>query len=90
MIGPAYEVAVIGDPAAADTRALLAVIQQQFRPNLVLAVASPDDSAAINAVPLLQERPQRSGAATAYVCQSFACKQPVTDPEALAAQLNPA
>jgi uncharacterized protein YyaL (SSP411 family) len=93
LIGPAYEVAIIGDPAAPDTRALLDVINQQFRPNLVLAVVRPDDSAAINAIPLLQERPQRDGAATAYVCQHFACKQPVTTPEALAAQLqyvNPA
>ena len=87
-IGPTYEVAIIGDPAAADTRALLTVMQQQFRPNLVLAVAKPDDSAAISAVPLLQERPQRNGAATAYVCQNFACKEPVTTPEALAAQLQ--
>jgi uncharacterized protein len=87
LIGPAYEVAIIGDPTADDTRALLDVINQQFRPNLVLAVARPDDSAASSAVPLLQERPQRNGAATAYVCQDFACKEPVTTPEALAAQL---
>ncbi|HEY7355968.1 MAG TPA: thioredoxin domain-containing protein, partial [Ktedonobacterales bacterium] len=90
LSGPAYEVAIIGDPAAADTRALLDALHQQFRPNLVLAVARPDDSDAIKAVPLLQERPQRDGAATAYVCQNFACKEPVTTPEALAAQLRAA
>ncbi|HLW02858.1 MAG TPA: thioredoxin domain-containing protein [Ktedonobacterales bacterium] len=93
LVGPTYEVAIIGDPAAADTRALLDVITRQFRPNLVLAVAKPDDSEATSAVPLLQERPQRGGAATAYVCQNFACKEPVTTPQALAAQLgaiNPA
>ncbi|HEY7350103.1 MAG TPA: thioredoxin domain-containing protein [Ktedonobacterales bacterium] len=88
LIGPVHEVAVIGDPAAPDTRALLDVVNRQFRPNLVLAVARPDDTTAINTVPLLQERPQRDGAATAYVCQNFACKQPVTAPEALAEQLQ--
>jgi uncharacterized protein YyaL (SSP411 family) len=88
LVGPTYEVAIVGDPDAADTRALLEVITRHFRPNLVLAVAKPDDSEAISAVPLLQERPQRSGAATAYVCQNFACKEPVTTPEALAAQLG--
>ncbi len=88
LIGPTYEVAIIGDPTAPDTRALLDTLNQQFRPNLVLAVARPDDSAAISAVPLLQERPQRDGAATAYVCQNFACKEPVTAPDALAAQLQ--
>jgi uncharacterized protein YyaL (SSP411 family) len=89
LVGPTYEVALVGDPAAPDTHALLAVLSQQFRPNLVLAVAKPDDSEAVNAVPLLQERPQRNGAATAYVCQNFACKEPVTTPEALAAQVEP-
>ncbi len=88
LIGPAYEVAIIGDPAAADTRALLAVVNRQFRPNLALAVAQPGDKAALEAIPLLQDRPQRHGVATAYVCQRFACKEPVTAPEALAAQLR--
>ncbi|HEU5369274.1 MAG TPA: thioredoxin domain-containing protein [Ktedonobacterales bacterium] len=90
LIGPIYEVAIIGDPAAPDTRALLDALHQEFRPNLVLAVARPDDTDAINAVPLLRERPQRDASATAYVCQNFACKEPVTAPEALAAQLRAA
>jgi uncharacterized protein YyaL (SSP411 family) len=29
----------------------------------------------------------RGGAPTAYVCERFACQEPVTDPEALAALL---
>jgi uncharacterized protein YyaL (SSP411 family) len=29
----------------------------------------------------------RDGLATAYVCQNYACRLPVTDPAALAAQL---
>jgi uncharacterized protein YyaL (SSP411 family) len=32
----------------------------------------------------------RDSRATAYVCQSFACQTPVTDPEALARQLDAA
>jgi uncharacterized protein YyaL (SSP411 family) len=88
LIGPAYEVAITGDPAAPDTRALLDVINQPFRPNLVLAVARPDDTVSSASIPLLQDRPQRDGAATAYVCQQFACKEPVTTPEALAAQFK--
>ncbi len=88
FIGPARELAIVGDPAAPDTQALLAVVNQTFRPNLVLAVAAPDDSAAESAIPLLQDRPQREGTATAYVCQGFVCQQPVTSPEALAAQLQ--
>ncbi len=88
LLGPAYEVAILGDPAAPETHALLDVINRQFHPNLVLAVARPDDKAAAEMIPLLQDRPQRDGRATAYVCQQFACKEPVTTPEALAAQLQ--
>jgi uncharacterized protein YyaL (SSP411 family) len=88
LIGPAREVAIIGDPAAEETQALLGVINHAFRPNLVLASATPGDAAAAQAIPLLQERPQRAGKATAYVCQHFTCQAPVTEPEALAAQLG--
>jgi uncharacterized protein YyaL (SSP411 family) len=88
FIGPAREVALVGDPAAPDTQALLAVVNGVFRPNLVLAAATPDNSDAQRAIPLLQDRPQREGKATAYVCQGFVCKEPVTAPEALARQLQ--
>ena len=44
-LGPSNEVAIIGDPAAAETRALAAVVTNEaYRPNIVLAVAAPDDA----------------------------------------------
>jgi uncharacterized protein len=76
------EVAIVGDPAHEDTRALVAEVQRKFRPNVVLAVGSAKDG-----VPLLAERIMKNGNATAYVCERFACQMPVTEPEALAAQL---
>jgi uncharacterized protein YyaL (SSP411 family) len=36
-------------------------------------------------VPLLQARFALDGRPTAFVCRDFACRQPVTEPEALAA-----
>jgi hypothetical protein len=39
------------------------------------------------AVPLLRGRPQVNGAPTAYVCERFTCRLPVTRPEDLAEQL---
>jgi uncharacterized protein YyaL (SSP411 family) len=39
-------------------------------------------------VPLLENRPLVDGLATAYVCENYTCQQPVTDVEALAAQLS--
>ncbi len=83
------EVAIVGDPASEETGALVAeVTTKRFLPNHVLAVASPDDGSSAAAVPLLRDRPQRDRRATAYVCERFACRLPVTDPESLAGQLG--
>jgi uncharacterized protein YyaL (SSP411 family) len=82
------EIAIIGDPAAADTQALLKPIYGSYRPYQVVAAAAPADQAAIAAIPLLADRPQRNGQATAYVCRNYACRQPVTTPEELAEQLE--
>jgi uncharacterized protein YyaL (SSP411 family) len=82
------EVAIVGDPEAPDTRALAGeVTVERFLPNHVLAVAGAEDAGSRDAVALLLERPQVDGKATAFVCERFTCKLPVTEPEALAEQL---
>jgi uncharacterized protein YyaL (SSP411 family) len=81
------EVAVVGDPRAADTGALLARVWRTYQPNRVLAMAAPGDREAAAEVPLLAERPTLGDRATAYVCEHFVCQRPVTEPEELAAQL---
>jgi hypothetical protein len=85
----AKEVAIVGDPAAPPTRALAAeVTTERYLPNHVLAVAGPDDAASREAVALLRDRPQHGGETTAYVCEHFVCRLPVTRPDALASQLS--
>ena len=84
-VAKSREVAIVGDPDAADTKALVAEVHGRFLPNAVLAVGNPGTPAE---VPLLRDRPQQGGRATAYVCEQFVCQQPVTDPEALVAQLT--
>jgi uncharacterized protein YyaL (SSP411 family) len=81
------EVAVIGDPASKDTRALLLEVWGRYLPNVVLAAAAPGDADAAEAVPLLRGREPLDGRAAAYVCQRFACRTPVAEPSELAAQL---
>ncbi|MBV9710531.1 MAG: thioredoxin domain-containing protein [Ktedonobacteraceae bacterium] len=82
-IAPAKELAILGDPRAADTRALLEVINNRYLPNSVLACSAPEDSQAIQSITLLADRPQKEGKATAYVCQNFACQAPVNTGEEL-------
>ena len=92
-LSPGQEIAIIGDPAGADTRVLLAEVWRRYLPNSVLACAAPTDeaaadAAALAAVPLLANRGQIGGRATAYVCQNYVCKLPVTESEALVEQLD--
>ena len=81
------EFAIIGDPRAADTRALVDVINDRYLPNSVFACASPENQSAFELIPLLADRSLKDGKAAAYVCQNFACQAPVTTPEELQALL---
>ncbi|MEX2196651.1 MAG: thioredoxin domain-containing protein [Thermoleophilaceae bacterium] len=71
------EVALAGE----DVGPLERVVRSEFRPHLVLAGGRADG------VPLLEGREPVDGRAAAYVCVRFACKQPVTEPDELAALL---
>ncbi|HET8631402.1 MAG TPA: thioredoxin domain-containing protein [Thermomicrobiales bacterium] len=81
------EVALAGRRAAPDTLAMLTVIRDHFRPNLVVALREPGTEE-ISQPALLQGRAMHDGRATAYVCERLTCRLPVTTPEALATQLD--
>ncbi len=85
---PGHEIAIIGEPTAPDTAALLAEVYRRYLPNSVLACAAASDAAAQAAIPLLASRTALAGRATAYVCQNYACRLPVVEPAALAGQLT--
>jgi len=80
------EIAIVGQPGAPDTQALLEAATGGFRPHQVVALGDSDQEVA--AVPLLANRPAVDGRAAAYVCQDFACQAPVTEPEGLGAMLE--
>jgi uncharacterized protein len=74
-LSPPQEIAVAGDVDAPVARAALA----SFRPNAVVAVGPSDD------VPLLAGKQRVDGKTAVYVCERFACRAPVTEPEEVAA-----
>ena len=86
LVRPPVEVAVIGGAADEATGALVGEIRRRFLPTAVSVTAPPGTGADLT--PLLADRPLVDGKPTAYVCQHFACQQPVTDAAALAAQLD--
>ena len=84
-LSPVLEVALIGPPGP-ELDALLGVIGERQRPQIVLA--SGRGESIPTAVPLLQGRTTLAGRASAYVCEDFACRRPVTEPAELAAMLG--
>jgi hypothetical protein len=80
------EIAIVGDPDSADTQALLAVVRKGYRPFQVVALGMPAREE--QALPLLQDRGQLDGQATAYVCRDFVCQAPVTGSEELRGELE--
>jgi uncharacterized protein len=75
------EVALVGPDE--DVARLAAVVRAQLRPGVVLAGGAAGD----DAVPLLSGREPLDGRGTAYVCEHFACRRPVTEPDELEALL---
>ena len=87
LLSTPKEVAIVGRDAA-DVQPLLEVVWRKYLPNKVVAPGTAGETEAENQLPLLQNRPLVNGQATAYVCEHYTCKQPVTDPASLPDQLE--
>jgi uncharacterized protein len=66
------------------------VVFGRYLPNRVVVGAVAGDASAVAGVPLLEQREPVEGRPTAFVCRNYVCELPVTDPEALARQLEQA
>jgi uncharacterized protein len=76
-LAPVREVALVGDDLEPFTR----VVRSTLRPYVVVAGGE-------GPVPLLEGREPVEGRPAAYVCERFACRRPVTEPQELAAALD--
>jgi uncharacterized protein YyaL (SSP411 family) len=83
LVTPPLEIAIV---AEADGSALRREVTSRLLPASVAVTAPPGTGADLT--PLLADRSLVDGKATAYVCEHFACRQPVTKPEELRAQLD--
>jgi uncharacterized protein len=81
----AVEVAIAGDPAAPDHRALAGELAKHYVPSLVLAGGLPEAS---EGIALMDDRVLRGGQATAYVCRQYLCEEPTGNPGDLPVQLD--
>lgn len=81
VLAPPREIAIIGNQEKEDTRRMLQIIFEGYRPHQVVALGSPQPEPV--GVPLLEDRAQVAGAATVYVCTNFTCRRPITDTDEL-------
>ena len=75
------EIAIVGNPTAEDSRALLRLAQAGYNPHRLIAAGAGD------VPPLLARRPLLEGRATAYICRGATCLPPTPDPAVLRALL---
>ena len=94
-LGTPKEIAIVGDPELDETRALHREVWRHYLPNKVVAQSAPGESSsatsgsrAYELIPLLRDRGLVNGRPTAYVCENYVCREPVTEPTKLAAQLS--
>jgi uncharacterized protein YyaL (SSP411 family) len=77
-LSPPRELAILGPPDSEVARAAL----EPFQPQTVVAVGPAEE------VPLLAGKGLVDGQPAVYVCESFACRAPVTEPENLSKALT--
>lgn len=85
-LGAPFEIALVGDENEPGTGEFLKIVYGHYLPNrVVMRLGEGEDGAGW---PLLEERPRQNGQPTAYVCQNYACQQPVVSPAELSKQLK--
>jgi uncharacterized protein YyaL (SSP411 family) len=89
-IGPSYEVVIVGNPQAMDTKKMIQELRRPFIPNKVVVLRSADQSGP--GIERLAEFTKHQSAidnkATAYVCLNHNCKLPTTDTAKMLELLN--
>jgi uncharacterized protein len=89
-LGPSREIVLAGDPNWETSRAMAAEIQQRFLPNKVLLFRAEGEAgrSLASLCPFVEGMHAIGQKTTAYLCEGYACKTPLTDPTALRPSLR--
>jgi len=89
LLAAPRELAIIAGDDPDEYRAAIEAVYSRFLPHKVVAPATAEQASALAAtVPLLADRPARGGRTTTYICERFACREPIVGVEALDAALG--
>ncbi len=79
-LGPSYEIVVVGDRDAEDTKTLLGRLNREFIPSKVILLrdGAEHEGELDRIAPYTRDFSRIGGKATVYVCEDFACMLPTT------------
>jgi uncharacterized protein YyaL (SSP411 family) len=88
--GPSYEVVIVGDPNADDTKAIVKTLREAFIPNKVVMLrpTGAETAEITRLAQFTKDLSSSNGKATAYVCRGFRCELPTTQADKMLALLN--
>jgi len=87
-LSPPREIVIVGSREGAAKAGLLGVLWNTWLPNRVLAARDPADESSVRELELFRDRPMIEDRPTAYVCEGYSCRSPVTDADSLLEQLR--
>jgi uncharacterized protein YyaL (SSP411 family) len=83
--GPTKELVIVGSPEDGDVRLMIEEARRGFRPNLVVLLRPPGVAGEeiVQLAPFTGPMKMEGGRPTAYLCENFACREPITALEEL-------
>ena len=86
LLGKPKEIAIVDGTGTAALE-FINETWKKYLPNKVIATLHDETSSSLS-IPLLKERKPLDGQTTAYVCENYTCRQPVTSVAEFSAQLE--
>jgi uncharacterized protein YyaL (SSP411 family) len=81
-LGPTPEIVIVGDPATADTSRVLSDLCRRFIPNKVVACRARPETGSAALAPLFAGKTAAAVTPTVYICENFACREPLAGGQA--------
>ncbi len=89
-LGPSYEVVIVGDPKAEDTKSMIEAIRKSYSPSKVVLLRGKEENAEIiEFADFTKGQSSIDGKSTAYVCLNHVCNLPTTDVTKMLKLLSP-
>jgi hypothetical protein len=79
LLGPTYEIVVVGDPESRETKTMLRAIRTCFVPNKVLLFKNVHHRTLETVAAFTKNMEPIDGKPAAYICRDFTCSKPTTE-----------